>query len=179
MNRNSVIAGNGDLQIFSVLYMQHAERVRRDVVYVDVGMMGLPWYASEPTARLSLTPGAAFDLPSFFDRMLDAGRPLFVTTPDFTLPPRFALTPWGALFHVVRAEAPAPSLDELEAQNLALARTFAWDETPVKDRWSWSGVAENAYRAPWLALAQGFKAAGRPEDARRNAVRASRGSLGP
>jgi hypothetical protein len=177
--QGAVIAGNGDIQIFTVLYMQHAEHRRTDVTYLDVGMLALPWYGDEPSQKLGLSEAAASNLPRLCDEVLDGGRSLFFTTPDFVLPPRFVLLPFGALFRVVRDTEKIPPVEQLEAENLAIAKTFAWDETPVKDRWSWFGVTENAYRATWLAIADKYTALGRPDDAKRNALRAARGSLGP
>ncbi len=174
-----VVVGTGDARIFSVMYMQHANAIRRDVIYTDAGMMTVPWYRTDVMLRLGDPAGGDFDLDVFADRVLGRGRTLFLTTPDFTVASRFALVPHGAVFQVVLATAPKPRAEDLEAENMAIARTFDWDDTPVKDHWSWPGVVEDGYRTTWAAVGQRYRDEGRQEDALRNALRSANGAQGP
>ena len=58
-------------------------------------------------------------------------------------------------------------------------RGFEWDGSPVKDRWSWAGIAEDGYRTTWAAIAQRYRDEGKPVDAARNALRSANGAEGP
>jgi hypothetical protein len=87
--------------------------------------------------------------------------------------------PYGTVARIVpRGEAPPP-IEDTEAINVSLARTFEWDDAKLRDPWSWAGLAEDDYRATWLTIGAAYRAQGRLDDAQRNNVRAARGVQGP
>ena len=175
----AVVLGTGDLGCFGFLYAQQATRLREDVTYVDVGMMELPWYRARIAARVDMDAGDGFDVAVFLNDLERRGQPVFVGVPGPELPATTGVMGHAGLLQVLEPGASPPDGATLEASNLAWMRNFEWDDHPVRDPWSWAGLAERGYRATWESVASRYREEGRPEDAARALSRAGRGALGP
>ncbi|MGH7297304.1 MAG: hypothetical protein ACRELB_20370, partial [Polyangiaceae bacterium] len=181
---HAVVVGQGDLYFFGFLYAQHALRQRPDVVYLEAGLLDLPWYRARAAVALGERleapwEGFAFDVGALVQRLVAEGRPVFETVPEVDVPPTLRRVGYAGMMRVVSAGAAPQSASALEAQNLAAMRAFEWDATPVRDPWSWAGFAQRGYQATWRSVASAYDAEGRPADAARNRLRAARCALGP
>jgi hypothetical protein len=179
---HAVVLGQGDLYCFGFLYAQRALHLRPDVVYVEAGLLDLAWYRDRASRALgeSMAPGTgAADLGAFAERLLDEGRPVFLTVPAVDLPAAPRRTGYAGLLRVMPRDEVTPPAEVLEAQNLAAMRPFEWDATPVREPWSWADFAQGGYRATWQSVAAAYASEGRSADAARNRARAARGALGP
>ncbi len=78
---NAVVIGSGDPAVFGSLYLQHAQGLRPDVVYVEPTMAGHPWYVDGLKAQ---HPGFRWDntvprdaVLEIIDQNLD-DRPVYI-----------------------------------------------------------------------------------------------------
>lgn len=185
---DAVIVGTGDLGCFGFLYAREAIGLRRDVVYVDVGMMALPWYRARIARQLGADGGvfsaAASGDPStetaaWIEALMARRRAVFVAVPGVELPSRLRLVGHAGVMRVLPPTDPWPRAGLLEADNLQWMTGFEWDSAPVHDAWSWAGFSERGYRQTWESVAERYDAEGRATAAARMRERAARGAQGP
>ncbi len=173
---DAVLLGTGDHQGFGYAYLQLARGVRPDVHYIDLEMLGHPWYRARVDARLGYPvipdgPGPA--TLRIVKTLLEHGRAVFVDgagTPDsyqariVTSVPSY---PWGTVVRILPPGAKLPGIEALEAENVALLEQFTpRGPVPGPDD-GWASFVYARYAGPWRSLALAYDDAGRPDDAAR------------
>jgi hypothetical protein len=177
---DAVLVGTGDHRAFGFFFLQTIEGVRPDVTYVEASLLPAPWYR-ERIARALRQPEVPERGASLVATLVQQGRPVFVTDSlETVLPPGYPTVALGTVVRVLPPGASPPDADTLEAENLALARSFVREPHAPADPWSWSGEVDATYGRPFTDLSGTFGALGQPERARQNVERSARhGRLSP
>jgi hypothetical protein len=179
---DAVILGTGDQRLFGFAALQELAGLRRDVQYIDPRMLHYAWYRRRAEQRF----GSA--LPDFIqgslnpvelsDRLLAAGKPLFITDvfSDALLRARPSY-PLGTLIRVLPGGAPTPPPSDLEQQNLRVFATFDLNYPRPMDPSSWAWRVQSLYARPWSSLSSLYHLMGEEPRAAINEERAR--SLAP
>jgi Protein of unknown function (DUF2723) len=172
---NAVLLGTGDHRTFALLYAQRALGLRPDVICINPLLLHYDWYRDRAAARLQRTLPApahgSVDTRSLAQAVLDAGRPLFLTDSfSAAIPTTFTHFPIGPVIRVLPPGANPPTVDELEALNLARVKDLALLDEPPPAPDSFAALVRADYARPFRELAA---LPGDPERAARNRARAA------
>lgn len=121
---NAVMFGTTDEFDVTMRYLQLAVGLRPDVVFVRPGAMWDPRYAAR-FARDGLVFDPAKDSSvTLAGRVLESGRPLFVTPWEKDVIKAYPSYRFGVLMRVLPPTAAAPSLDDIIALDRAVFEKF-------------------------------------------------------
>ncbi|MDD5309761.1 MAG: hypothetical protein PHU25_20785, partial [Deltaproteobacteria bacterium] len=129
VEKNALVLGEGDVQLFSKLYAQEMLHVRPDVRYVDVRLLLYPWYVAQkklahPDFPYEFTPGNV-DTLGLIRRELAAGTPVYLAAAynDKVLR-AFGGYPVGPLYRLLPKDEPPPAPAKLAELNRRLYARF-------------------------------------------------------
>jgi hypothetical protein len=106
VEQGAVIVADGDRDTFALWYFRYAEGRRPDVAVVNGPMLPYPWYR-ESVRRwhpaVEIPPGGAdaYEIVQELIRANLSGRPIYLTSSTWTLPPGCDLVAKGVLYRVV------------------------------------------------------------------------------
>ncbi len=181
---DAVLIGNGDPSVFGSLYLQHAEGLRPDVVYIEPTMAGHAWYVDRLKAQ---HPGFRWDntvpqdaVLEIIDQNLDR-RPVYVMFQHYRsehyegrLPPAW---PVGAVLMKVGAtgqDLPPPAAVEAELLDAMERHTIrSRVDTLFRSQSTWEYNEYDQYAFAFDTLAMAFERTGDPGGAARNRARAA------
>lgn len=171
---NAVLLGAGDHAGFGLAYLQLARGVRPDVLFIDVEMIAWPRHRARIDARLgysAIPPGPGPASLRLVGELLARGHTVFIDGPS--VPDSIRIIedtpsyPWGTVIRLLPRGSRLPSVDQLEAENLALLEQLTpRGERPARGD-GWAALVYARYAAPWKALARAYESSGRPDDAAR------------
>ncbi len=166
----AVILGTGDYRLFSFIYADATKR-RPDVTYVDPHLLGYDWYRGRASRELG-APISSLDPTALADQALALGRPVLVTDVfDPQIVKVFRSYPLGTLIRLLPRDAPLPTPESVEDENVAIfARFERFAMPPETDEWARAVLP--TYERPWIALARMFERRGNLARARANQERA-------
>jgi hypothetical protein len=130
VERDAVVLGVGDVQLFGKIYVQQMLRVRPDVSYVDVRLLLYPWYVAQkkqerPPFPYEFTPGNV-DTLGLIRRELDAGTPVYLAVAyNDKVMKAFGGYPVGPLFRLLPQGTLPPTPPGLAELNRRLFARFA------------------------------------------------------
>jgi hypothetical protein len=166
---HAVVMLTADDLYFGANYAQHALGVRPDVTVIAWGIAGQPWYRDR-ISRQGITIEthmANGDVPSVrvARQVLALDRPLFVELSMGNVARALPSYPYGGLLRILSPGSPAPSLDEIVAEN---QRVFAgYDLTyPRPSKTEVYGlIVHERYARAWDVIGGALAKAGRAQDA--------------
>jgi hypothetical protein len=179
----AVILGTGQQRLFGFAALQELEGLRRDVQYIDPIMLHYDWYRRRAAQRFGAPlPEAAEESPDIValaDRVLAAGKPLFITDvfAERLVQARPSY-PVGTLIRILPAGSKPPAPPELEQANLQLFAHFDLNYPRPLDGSSWAWNVQELYARPWSSLAGTYRQLGDEERAALNERRSQTVSPG-
>ena len=140
-------------------YVQVVLGERRDVTYVHVPLLGLPWYRDR-IAALGIADSA-----HMIEDVVASGRPVFVQ--PYLKQPQTVLPhyPYGVLVRILPADVAPPTLDEVVKLNTEVYAKFELDYPRPGPDDEWPTLIHTRYAKTWLRLAKLLGEAGRAEEA--------------
>ncbi len=162
---NAVMFGTTDEFDVTMRYLQLAVGLRPDVVFVRPGAMWDPRYAAR-FARDGLVFDPAKDSSvTLAGRVLESGRPLFVTPWEKDVIKAYPSYRFGVLMRVLPPTAAAPSLDDIIALDRAVFEKFELDyPTPGPDD-EVATIVHVHYAGVWKHIGDALTVAGRRDEA--------------
>jgi hypothetical protein len=170
----SILMGMGDLRLFSSLYLQRIEGVRRDVVFVMPTMLFREWYRERVEQRLSVTldmvTPRGIDMPRLAATLMASGRALFIMDADQNHLPilqAYDNYPFGTAIRILPPNSPRPSTEELEHINQRLFDAYEIEASPPRAPDGFGAWVYRDYARPWHFVAEEWREQGRTEEAQR------------
>lgn len=160
----AVLVGDSDHRYFGFQYAQRVLGLRRDVTYVDIGIIGFDWHRRRIERRLGIESGAdggETRLSLMFRNLLEAGYPVYLT--HFLhdgLGKYWTLYPVGTTYRVRPSEESGPPLSEVYERNRRLLREFRIEPRPHVPETSWNHLVLTHYGLVWREMAEQLDQAG-------------------
>lgn len=159
----ALLVGSGDHRFFGFLVEQQVLGRRRDVTYVDAGMLRTDWYRARMASALGDGVSVGIDPKDLVAAETSSGRQVYLTdSVDRLTPAGLQTETVGTTSRVLPPGEPMQAPEDLERTNLDLARRLHRDASRPEDPWSWSGEADRAYDTAWIALAAAYRTRGDP-----------------
>ena len=161
---DAVVLQSQDPLHYGAAYLQAVDGERPDVVVVQwtPAPTSVPWYRARLARRGISLDG---DEVAVAERLLAAGRPVFVDIYQPAVVTALPSVPYGMVRRVLPRGAQVPSLDEQVATNKRLYEAFELDYEPPSADDELAADVHRKYAATWYELAAALARASRPDDA--------------
>ena len=163
--QNAVVFGSTDEFDVGTRYLQLAVGLRPDVVFLRTPEMLRAWYRARYFFHgLTYDPRVDTNV-TLARKVLDQGRPLFVTLWDKPVITAFPSYRFGVFVRVLPPGSQVPSLDEVVAINRGLFENYDLDYPPPGPDDEIATIVHVRYAGVWKRIGDALAASGRPQDA--------------